>query len=115
YGVATVGGAYGLGNAFRISPAPRGGWSFATLYSFRGQPDGVFPYGGLVRDAAGNFYGTTYYGGAFGVGTVYQLSQDGRGGWREQVLYAFRGAGDGSFSISHLVLDRAGNLYGTTS
>jgi uncharacterized repeat protein (TIGR03803 family) len=114
YGVATVGGAYGVGNVFRLSQDATGVWKQTVLYSVQGQPDGVFPYGGLVRDGAGNFYGTTYYGGALGLGTVYKLSQKG-GAWRERVLYSFTGGSDGGFSISHLVLDSAGNLYGTTS
>jgi uncharacterized repeat protein (TIGR03803 family) len=114
YGVATVGGANGVGDVFRLTPSPRGTWTWTTLYSFKGQPDGVFPYGGLVRDAAGNFFGTTYYGGALGLGTVYRLWEE-NGKWHEQVLYSFTGGSDGGFSISHLVLDSAGNLYGTTS
>jgi len=114
YGVATVGGEHGLGDVFRITPSASGTWTFRTLYSFKGQPDGVFPYGGLVRDSAGTLYGTTYYGGTAGLGTVFRLKEDPRG-WREQVLYSFTGGSDGGFSISHLVLDSAGNLYGTTS
>jgi uncharacterized repeat protein (TIGR03803 family) len=114
YGVATVGGKYGAGTIFRLTPAADGPWTQATLYSFKGQPDGVFPYGGLVRDASGNLYGTTYYGGTMGFGTVYGLFPE-NGGWREQVLHSFTGGRDGAFSISHLLLDSRGSLYGTTS
>jgi uncharacterized repeat protein (TIGR03803 family) len=114
YGVATVGGEHGVGTVFRISPSPGQGWTFTTLYSFQGEPDGVFPYGGLVRDANGRFYGTTYYGGEHGDGTVFRLSQRAAG-WREEVLYSFTGEEDGAYPISHLVLGPNGSLYGTTS
>jgi len=114
YGVATTGGAHGLGTVFRISPAAGGVWKLTTLYSFQGEPDGVFPYGGLVRDPAGNLYGTTYYGGAHGDGTIFRLSP-GKSGWRETVLWHFTGGDDGAYSIAHLVRDASGTLYGTTS
>lgn len=114
YGVATVGGTYGYGTAFQLTPTPKGPWTQHTLYAFKGQPDASYPYGGLVRDASGSFYGTTYYGGTQGFGTVYTLVEV-NGEWQERVLHSFRDGSDGSFSISHLVLDPAGNLYGTTS
>ena len=66
-------------------------------------------------DASGNLYGTTYYDGANNLGSVYQLSPTAAGRWKERVLYSFRGGGDGQNSISNLVSDAAGNLYGTTS
>jgi len=115
FGVATVGGAHGKGTAFELTQAPGGNWKLTTLYAFKGQPDAGFPYGGLIFDASGNLYGTTYYDGANGLGSVYQLARNPAGGWKERVLYSFAGGNDGSFSISTLVFDRAGNLYGTTS
>jgi uncharacterized repeat protein (TIGR03803 family) len=69
----------------------------------------------LLFDAAGNLYGTTYYGGINGLGAIYRLSPDGAGGWNESVLYSFKSGSDGNSSISNLVSDAAGNLYGTTS
>ena len=51
------------GAVFELTPTRSGEWGFKTLYSFKGAPDGVFPYGALLFDAAGNLYGTTYYGG----------------------------------------------------
>jgi len=113
YGAATVGGAHGKGNIFRLSPT-QGGWKLRTLYSFKGQPDGGLPYGALTRDPAGNLYGTTYYEGAYGYGTVYQLSPNS-GEWTEKVLYSFRSGAGGNSPISHLNLDAGGALYGTTS
>jgi uncharacterized repeat protein (TIGR03803 family) len=114
YGAATVGGAHGKGIIFRLSPTPNGNWKLRTLYSFKGQPDGGLPYGALARDAAGNLYGTTYYDGAYGYGTVYQLSSSG-GEWTEKVLYSFRSGPGGSHPISHLNIDASGAMYGTTS
>ncbi|MGH8093576.1 MAG: choice-of-anchor tandem repeat GloVer-containing protein [Chthoniobacterales bacterium] len=115
YGVATTGGTYGAGTAFQLTPSRTGEWGFVTLYSFRGQPDGGFPYGGLLFDATGNLYGTTYYDGANDLGCVYELSPAVTGEWTEQVLYSFKAEKDGSGSISNLVVDAQGNLYGTTS
>jgi uncharacterized repeat protein (TIGR03803 family) len=114
YNVATVGGAFGSGTAYELTPQPGGTWKFATLYAFKGQPDAGFPYGGLAMDAKGNLYGTTYYDGANDLGSVYRLSRQS-GVWKENVLYSFKGGSDGSSSISNLVFDAAGNMYGTTS
>jgi uncharacterized repeat protein (TIGR03803 family) len=115
FGVATTGGKYGSGTAYSVSPDPAGGWKLTTLYAFKGQPDAGFPYGGLIADASGNLYGTTYYDGANNLGTVYRLARNPAGGWTEQVLHSFTGGTDGSNSISTLVADAAGRLYGTTS
>jgi uncharacterized repeat protein (TIGR03803 family) len=119
YGAATTGGTYGSGVVFDLTlkrvTEPSGEWHFRTLYSFRGQPDGVFPYGALLFDASGNIYGTTYYGGANGIGTVYKLSPQPTGEWDENVLYSFQEGADGNSPISNLVFDQSGNLYGTTS
>jgi uncharacterized repeat protein (TIGR03803 family) len=118
YGVATVGGTFEVGTAFRMSPDGGGGWIFTTLYEFHGEyhggNDGVYPYGGLVRDAQGSLYGTTYYGGIHGFGVVYCLSDLG-GVWDSTVLHAFQGGADGSHPISALVFGQDGALYGTTS
>jgi uncharacterized repeat protein (TIGR03803 family) len=114
YGAATVGGAYGAGTVFELRRT-RTGWALRTLYSFKGQPDAGFPYGGLIFDESGNLYGTTYYDGANDLGAVYQLHPRPGGSWRERVLYSFKGGSDGSNSISNLLFDANGNLYGTTS
>jgi uncharacterized repeat protein (TIGR03803 family) len=114
YGVATAGGANGAGTAFRLT-LQNGHWNFTVLYAFKGQPDAGFPYGALSADASGNLYGTTYYDGANDLGSVYQLSPGPGGKWRERVLYSFKGGPDGNSSISNLVMDKKGALYGTTS
>ncbi len=90
--------------------------SHQVLHSF--QPVGLdvdYPTTGLIADGTGNLYGTGS-GGAYDVGAVYELSPDGSGGWTEKVLYNFRNNGrDGTYPGASLVLDAAGNLYGTTS
>jgi uncharacterized repeat protein (TIGR03803 family) len=116
YGVTETGGKYGAGVAFKLSSA-RGTWKYATLYPFQGLPDAGFPYGGLIADAHGRLYGTTYFGGANGVGSVFQVAPgpNALAGWKDSVLYSFQGGTDASFPTSTLVFDAAGNLYGTSS
>jgi uncharacterized repeat protein (TIGR03803 family) len=113
YGAATVGGAHGKGVVFQLT---RHGttWKLKPLYAFHGKPDAGLPYGGLIFDQAGNLYGTTYWDGENNMGSVYELQRSG-GVWTERVLYSFEGGTDGAFSISGLVFDSQGNLYGTTS
>lgn len=115
FGAATAGGNHSAGAIFQLTPTQTGEWDFKTLYSFQGAPDGVFPYGAVLFDSAGNIYGTTYYGGTNGIGAVYKLSPTTSGEWNETVLYSFQNGNDGNSSISNLVFDTAGNLYGTTS
>ena len=116
YGVTELGGTYGAGVAFKLSQAG-GTWKFTTLYPFQGMPDAGFPYGGLIPDAVGNLYGTTYFGGASGQGTVFKVgpAPNALAGWKDAVLYSFQGGTDASFPTSTLVFDAAGDLYGTSS
>src|SRR5438034_473807 len=81
--------------------------TFTVLYSFEGLADGSFLYAGLVRDAAGNLYGTTIAGGTSGKGMVFKLDTTGQ----VTVLYSFGGGVDGGEPDAGLA---AGNLYGTT-
>jgi uncharacterized repeat protein (TIGR03803 family) len=93
--------------------------TLSVLYRFAGPPtDGAFPVAGLVRDAAGNLYGTTQSAGAntacfstYGCGVVFKLSPTGT----QTVLYSFTGGADGANPSAGLVRDAAGNLYGTTT
>ena len=85
-----------------------------VLYSFTGGDDGSQPFAGVVLDAAGNLYGTAQAGGAHGAGVVFELSPS-QSGWTETVLYTFTGGTDGSLPIGGVVLDGAGNLYGTAA
>lgn len=107
YGVTELGGQFGEGTVFRIAPSGK----LTTLYAFKGTPDAGFPYGGLVTDGKGDVYGTTYYGGANGLGAVWQVNSLGE----ESVLYSFGSSPDGNSPTSTLVFDKMGNLYGTAS
>jgi len=88
-----------------------------VLYSFTGGADGSGPQGGLLMDASGNLYGTTFSGGARGNGTVFELIRPKvkSDAWTEQVLYSFGPATDGANPVAGVTFDKAGNLYGTTS
>jgi uncharacterized repeat protein (TIGR03803 family) len=109
----------GCGTVFEISSSG----AESVLYSFGGLTDGAGPQAGLVQDQAGNLYGTTYGGGVSptgaincegGCGTVFELSP-ANGSWTESVLYSFTGGKDGANPLGGLVMDSAGNLYGTTT
>jgi uncharacterized repeat protein (TIGR03803 family) len=116
YGVTELGGTYGAGTAFKLSLAG-GNWKLTTLYAFQGMPDAGFPYGGLIADAAGRLYGTTYFGGSNGLGAVFEVGPGptALAGWKDSVLSSFQGGTDASLPTSTLVFDAAGNLYGTSS
>lgn len=93
--------------------APSGGVAAGerVLYSFQdNEYDGGGPLGSLIRDKSGNLYGTTHQGGFYDEGTVYKLAPDGT----ETVLHIFKGGADGASPVAGLVMDRKGNLYGTT-
>ena len=110
YGTTSKGGivnsicASGCGVVFKLDAAGEE----TVLYSFKGDPDGAGPSGALIRDSAGNFYGTTGYGG-YGNGIVFKLDTSGV----ETVLYRFGDSFDGGFPYAGVISDSAGNLYGT--
>src|SRR5438046_3689977 len=104
YGAATAGGIYSKGTVFELKPTQSGEWIFRTIYSFRGQPDAGFPYGGLLFDTAGHLFGTTYYDGAYKLGAVYELFPQSTGECNERVIYSFVGCRDGHNFISYLVI-----------
>jgi uncharacterized repeat protein (TIGR03803 family) len=107
YGTTSGGGAYGQGTVFKVDANGKE----TVLYSFAGGEDGSGPYGGLVRDAKGNLYGTTSGDNSSG-GTVFKVDTNGN----ETVLYSFTGmGGDGYDPLSSLVRDAKGSLYGTTA
>jgi uncharacterized repeat protein (TIGR03803 family) len=87
------------------------------LHSFSGNhTDGSYPYGGLVSDALGNLYGTTAHGGAYHLGTVFELEHSAGGSWTETLLYSFgTHSADGAEPYASLIFDASGNLYGTTT
>jgi uncharacterized repeat protein (TIGR03803 family) len=112
YGTTTLGGSGGCGTVFELSPKGSS-WTESVLYSFKSTGDGCEPYAGVVLDASGNLYGTTYAGGGYGQGIAYELSPSAQGAWSERLLYAFH-AGEGSSPVAGVILDASGNLYGTT-
>lgn len=112
YGTTFGGGIYNqfclfaCGTVFKVDASGKE----TVLYKFTGTGgDSYGPWAGLVRDSAGNLYGTTFYGGAYGVGTVFKLDSTGK----ETVLHSFDGS-DGGYPWAGLVRDGKGNLYGTT-
>jgi uncharacterized repeat protein (TIGR03803 family) len=128
YGTASGGGyeggacaTYGgCGVVFEMTPS-LGGWTETVLYTFTGGIDGGKPTAGVVLDASGNLYGTTPGGGIGsctdqgipGCGVVFELTPTASG-WTQRVLWSFSGDNDGSEPIASVILDGAGNLYGTT-
>lgn len=102
---------------FELSSEKSGAWTETVLYGFGGAPnDGLLPYAGLIMDKAGNLYGTTNEGGAYSLGTVFKLSPEKGGVWTESVLYSFGShSRDGAYPFDGLIMDKVGNLYGTTT
>jgi len=126
YGTTLSGGAHGLGSVYRLTPTSGGGWEETTLYSFAGIPDGASPHAQLLRDSAGNLYGTTIQGGvtakhcnssapARGCGVIFKLTPAAQGEWTETLLYTFTGGNDGGNPYARLIRDHAGDFYGTTT
>jgi hypothetical protein len=127
-GQCTNGFVVGCGIVFKLIPGGNGKWTEKVLYSFKNDgTDGNYPSGGLVFDTAGNLYGVTLGGGSshsascalngnvLGCGTVFELIPGTNGRWTEKVLHNFTFAvTDGFFPQGTLVLDKAGNIYGTT-
>lgn len=119
YGTSYGGGQYGGGTVFKLTPTG-GGWTKTVLHDFGNGIDGSGPWSGLVFDKAGNLYGTTREGGnltctyKYGCGTVYRLTPSGDS-WTESVIYYFHGQSDGSAIYAPLIVDDAGNLYGSAS
>lgn len=111
YGVTSGGGTAGFGTVYKLTKSG-GQWKESVFYSFTefSYPPNQF-CAGLVGDAAGNLYGTTYQNGAKHLGMIFEISAGGH----ETNLYSFKGASDGAFPIAGLVRDSAGNLFGTAS
>jgi len=105
YGTTEGGGASNAGVVFKLDTAG----TETVLHSFTGGADGANPYAGLIRDSAGNLYGTTEAGGVSNFGVVFKLDKTG-----ETVLHSFTGGADGANPYAGLLQDSAGNLYGTT-
>jgi uncharacterized repeat protein (TIGR03803 family) len=111
YGTTAFGGEHDHGTVFKVNAITG---VETILHSFAGGADGANPNAGLAQDAAGNFYGTTQYGGegcdGRGCGTVFELSTTGE----ETILYRFRDVPDGASPLGGVALDSSGDIYGTT-
>ena len=112
----TAGGGYCCGTVFRLTLQANGRWKETVLYNFKGGASGFEPSAGVVRDKAGDLYGTTVYGGSSqcDCGVVFKLSPRKSGRWEYTVLHTFIGS-DGAQPDANLILDDKGNLYGTAA
>jgi uncharacterized repeat protein (TIGR03803 family) len=123
YGTTVYGGSYNGGLAYKLTSNSSLPWTQTILYNFIGvNGDGAVPQGSVILDAAGNLYGTTTYGGlvnpsciTYGCGTVFELSPTTSGPWRERVVHRFTGGKDGSAPYGGVILDSAGNVFGTAT
>jgi uncharacterized repeat protein (TIGR03803 family) len=122
YGTGVCGGQYahdasgGVVFELKRPVVPQEAWTEKVLHSFGLGTDGTSPQGGLAFDSEGNIYGTTFDGGPYGLGVVYELSPPAQSGeeWTESVLHSFGSGDDAYWPDAGLALDSAGNLYGTT-
>jgi uncharacterized repeat protein (TIGR03803 family) len=118
FGTTLTGGANGQGMVFELGQI-LGVWVEAMPHSFNNDgTDGINPYAGLIFDGSGNLYGTTFSGGAFNSGTVFELKVPASelAPWPETILHNFNDNGkDGTFPYASLIFDTAGDLYGTTT
>jgi uncharacterized repeat protein (TIGR03803 family) len=117
YGTAYIGGTYGFGGVFEVSPPSGSGsaWKATALYDFN-STDGGAPNDSLIFDSAGNLYGTTLIGGTYNTGVAFELSPPTIAGapWTETVLYNFGASGDGNSPLGNVILNSCGDLFGTT-
>jgi uncharacterized repeat protein (TIGR03803 family) len=113
FGTTSAGGdlacgfSAGCGVVFKVGPTG----TETVLHRFTGGADGGYPYAGVIRDSAGNLYGTTSQGGPNGQGVVFKLDTAGH----ETALYSFTGGADGGYPNAGVIRDSSGNLYGTTN
>src|ERR1700680_570877 len=110
YGTTYQGGSCGAGSVFKLSS----GGKETVLHTFCLGGDGGYPFGGVILDSSGNVYGTAGGGGPGDGGIVFVLKRKANGEWTESVLHSFSGP-DGKGPFDGLIMDAAGNLYGTAS
>ena len=114
FGTTTSGGPSDGGVVFELSPGSSGAYSYQILYSFQNYTCFVLPLGRLYMDRFGNLFGVTEEGGADCSGSVFELSP-GPSGWSEEALYSFTGGIDGRMPAGGLIVDSAGNFYGSAT
>jgi uncharacterized repeat protein (TIGR03803 family) len=117
YGTTEIGGTFGCGTVFELSPVSGGAWTESVLYSFNCTGDAENPLSGVIFDNLGNLYGTTQAGGTTGFGTVFKLTPPSTSGgaWTETVLHNFHGNQDGRYPYYGLTFAGKGTFYGFTS
>jgi uncharacterized repeat protein (TIGR03803 family) len=117
FGMTPDGGTDGLcGTVYELTPQLGGSWNETILLDFDGA-NGCTPYAGLILDASGNLYGTTFNGGPHGssFGTVFELSPQVDGSWNETLLHSFNANGTNCcYPAAALTTNASGNLYSTT-
>jgi uncharacterized repeat protein (TIGR03803 family) len=113
YGTTLLGGDGGGGTVFQLMPSGSA-WTLNDLHGFTGGNDGDHAYPGPIFDSSGNIYGGTAAGGQGNGGTVYKLTPSG-GGWTYTLVYSLTGPGGDCGPVGNLIMDGAGNLYGTTN
>ena len=107
YGTTGAGGSSDDGTVFQITPSG----AATVLHAFaKSGTDGEIPYAGVIQGSDGNLYGTTYFGGANNLGTVFKVTTGGT----ETVLYSFNGGSDGEHPYAGVIQGNDGNFYGTT-
>jgi uncharacterized repeat protein (TIGR03803 family) len=117
YGTTTLGGTYNDGTVFELTRSADGNWTEKVLHSFTPNGhDALYPEATLIFDGIGNLYGTTYGGGTYGNGTVFELTSGASEPRTVRVLHSFKFNGkDGFVPEAGLIFDPTGNLYGTTT
>ncbi|MGA9966424.1 MAG: choice-of-anchor tandem repeat GloVer-containing protein [Terriglobales bacterium] len=123
YGTTEFGGgnnapecSIGCGVVYQVQNLGGGKWKYQVLHRFAAFPnDGLMPQGGVTVDSKGNVYGTTLYAGKT-AGTVFELSPQQDGHWKETILYDFPNfEKNGGAPVGGVTFDNQGNLYGTAS
>lgn len=116
YGTTSFGGAYDGGAAYELARKAGGGWTYSILYSFQPRPKyNADLISALTFDKSGNLYGTTFLGGDKNNGRVFELIPQAGGGWTGTMVHLFNHDGtDGFRPLGGVIVDSAGNLYGTT-
>jgi uncharacterized repeat protein (TIGR03803 family) len=113
YGTTLEGGASGgYGTVFKVYKSS-GVWKEKVLHAFAGGSDGANPVGGLRASGTSAYYGTAEYGGANKKGVVFKLTYSG-GVWNKTTLHSFGAGSDGALPYDQVILDKSGNIYGTT-
>jgi uncharacterized repeat protein (TIGR03803 family) len=114
YGTSQLGGSNQCGTVYQLVPGSDGSWTENTIYSFTCQSDGYDPVNVIFDASTGNLYGLAAGGGAYNLGTLFELTPVVGGGWTFNLIYSFGNHYDGGAPQASLTLDSSGNLYGTT-